>query len=231
MVKNVGNWGGGEIWRVTSGHFPSNAYFCEADVPGGCILIDAGLDGPAIDLAMSELGMRPHIVFCTHGHFDHAGSAAFFQEKYGCEIYMHEADARTLKASNFLLMALKIPQKIQIPNITYLGNQLIIDVNGHNLTYLPAPGHTPGSCVLQFGNAWFTGDTIYSQGVGLSSLPGEDVKMLKQSILGLWDRLSKDRTIFPGHGNSASGTSIRIGNSALLKFLELIDSNGELHRI
>ena len=228
MVSLVGNWGGGAIWRVTSGNFLSNAYFCEANVPGGCILIDAGLDGPAIDAAMVERGLRPYQVFCTHGHFDHAGSAAYFQEKYGCQVFMHKADTRTLKASNFLLMALKIPNKIKIPEVTYLESQLVINVIGHDLTYLPVPGHTPGSCVLQFGSAWFTGDTIYSQGVGLSSLPGEDANILKKSILGLWDRLLEDRNIFPGHGDAASSTTIRSENRALLKFLALVESDSEL---
>ncbi len=197
-------------------------------MPGGCILIDAGLDGPAIDAAMVERGLRPYQVFCTHGHFDHAGSAAYFQEKYGCQVFMHKADTRTLKASNFLLMALKIPNKIKIPEVTYLESQLVINVIGHDLTYLPVPGHTPGSCVLQFGSAWFTGDTIYSQGVGLSSLPGEDANILKKSILGLWDRLLEDRNIFPGHGDAASSTTIRSENRALLKFLALVESDSEL---
>jgi glyoxylase-like metal-dependent hydrolase (beta-lactamase superfamily II) len=211
---------------VTSGKFPSNAYFCEVDVPGGCILIDAGLDGPAIDAAMAERGLQPYQVFCTHGHFDHAGSAAYFQEKYGCQVFLHKADKRTLNASNFLLMAFKIPQKIKFPALTPLENQLVIDVGGHNMTFLPAPGHTPGSCVLQFGSAWFTGDTIYSQGVGLSSLPGEDATKLKQSILGLWDRLLEDIKIFPGHGDPSSSTSIRSENRAVLKFLGLLESDG-----
>ena len=49
MANVVGNWGGGAVWQITSGAFPSNAYFCEANVPGGGVLIDAGLDGAAID--------------------------------------------------------------------------------------------------------------------------------------------------------------------------------------
>lgn len=228
MIKLVGNWGGGAIWRITSGSFPSNAYFCEVSAPGGCILIDPGLDGPSIDAAMSERGFRPLQIFCTHGHFDHAGSAAYFQKKYGCQVFMHKADARTLNASNFLLMALKIPQKIELPEVTCLEKELVIDVFGHDLTFISAPGHTPGSCVVQLGSAWFTGDTIYSQGVGLSSLPGEDVKTLKESILGLWDRLSEDITIYPGHGNALSGASVRSENRALLKFLALVESDSEL---
>lgn len=219
MATEVGNWGGGKVWRVTSGAFPSNAYFCEADVPGGAILIDAGLDGPAIDAAMAEHGLRPHQVFCTHGHFDHAGSAAHFQDKYGCQVFMHKGDARTLKASNFLLMAFKIPQKITMPEVTYVEDGFQIDVAGHPLRYRHAPGHTPGSCVVEFGSAWFTGDTIYSRGVGLSQLPGEDAEQLKASIGKLWPELTLDRTIYPGHGNAADGATIRSTNVALLNFL------------
>ena len=219
MAIKVGDWGGGAIWRITSGIMPSNAYFCETNVPGGGILIDAGLDGPAIDAEMAEHGLRPHQVFCTHGHFDHAGSAAYFQKKYGCQVFMHSADARILKSSNFLLMALKIPLKIQQPLVTYIHDQFSIDINGQPLNYRHAPGHTPGSCVIEFGSAWFTGDTIYSRGVGLSSLPGEDHSMLRQSILNLWDGISAGRLICPGHGSAMDGSAVRSGNRALLKFL------------
>lgn len=221
----VGNWGGGAVWRVTSGTIPSNSYFCEADVPGGCILIDAGLDGPTIDAEMAEHGLRPHHVFCTHGHFDHAGSAAYFQNKYGCQVFIHKADMRTLKASNFLLMVLKVSQRIELPNATYVNDGFAIDINGQTLTYLSAPGHTPGSCILEFGSAWFTGDTLYSRGVGLSSLPGEDSETLKQTIFSLWDSLTIDRIIYPGHGNPANGALIRSANLSLLKFLGLLEAS------
>ncbi|MES2151904.1 MAG: MBL fold metallo-hydrolase [Pseudomonadota bacterium] len=222
MATVVGNWGEGKIWRITSGHFPSNAYFCEAQVEGGGILIDAGLDGAAIDAQMSEHGLRPHKVFCTHGHFDHAGSASYFERKYGCEIVMHKADARTLKASNFLLMAFKIPQKVILPDaISYVEAGFCTEVAGVPLRYIGAPGHTPGSCVIEFGSAWFTGDTLYSRGVGLSALPGEDAEQLKASIGALWDGLTAERTIYPGHGNAADGASVRSENRALLTFLGL----------
>jgi glyoxylase-like metal-dependent hydrolase (beta-lactamase superfamily II) len=176
---------------------------------------------------MAEHGLRPHQVFCTHGHFDHAGSAAYFQKKYGCQVFMHRADARTLKSSNFLLMVLKIAHKIEQPEVTYIDDGFSIDVGGNALRYLFAPGHTPGSCVVELGSAWFTGDTIYSRGVGLSQLPGENVELLKTSIRGLWERLTSERTVYPGHGNAADGASVRSENRALLKFLGLLEIDSE----
>jgi glyoxylase-like metal-dependent hydrolase (beta-lactamase superfamily II) len=77
--------------------------------------------------------------------------------------------------------------------------------------------------VVELGSAWFTGDTIYSRGVGLSQLPGENVELLKTSILGLWGRLTSELTVYPGHGNAADGASVRCENRALLRFLGLIE--------
>ena len=219
MARVVGNWGGGSVWCITSGKFSSNAYFCEAKVPGGGILIDAGLDGTAIDEHLSVHGLRPHQVFCTHGHFDHIGSAAYFQKKYGCQVFLHKADVRTMKSGNFLLMALKIDQKIALPQVTLVEDQSAFEIDGHILKYRSTPGHTPGSCVIEFHNALFTGDTLYSRGVGLSNLPGEDAALLKQSICGLWPSLTAAITIYPGHGGAADGETVRNQNFALQKFL------------
>jgi glyoxylase-like metal-dependent hydrolase (beta-lactamase superfamily II) len=218
----VGNWGGGAIWRVTSGVFSSNAYFVEADVPGGGVLVDPGLDGPAIDAALSEHGLRPHQVFCTHGHFDHTGGASWFQAAYGCEVFLHEADARTMRGSNFLLMALQIPQKVTLADVTFVADDAGIDVGGRPMRFRPAPGHTPGSCVLEFGEAWFTGDTLYRHGVGLSQLPGSDEQALRATVLGLWPGLTAERTVHPGHGDSADGATVRTENHSLAAFLGLV---------
>jgi hydroxyacylglutathione hydrolase len=222
MASVVGHWGGGRVWRITSGSFSSNAYFCEVD--GGGILIDPGLDGPAIDAALRQQGLQPRQVFCTHGHFDHVGSAALFQQKYGCPVFVHKADQRTVKTSNFLLMAIKIPHKIVLPDVTWVEHDSTHAVGAHTLRYLAAPGHTPGSCVLELGSAWFTGDTLYSRGIGLSHLPGEDQEQLKASIRALWPGLDASRTIYPGHGNAADGLTLRTENRALLHFLGMTES-------
>lgn len=227
MASVVGNWGGGAVWRVTSGVFPSNAYFCQLGEGGGGVLVDAGLDGAAIDAALAGQGLRPDYVCCTHGHFDHAGSAHHFQHKYGCPVFVHKADTRILKASNFMLMALKIAHKITLPEVTWVEDGFCLALGGHALRYRSTPGHTPGSCVLELGNAWFTGDTLYSRGVGLSSLPGEDHAQLKASLRGLWPGLSADRIIYPGHGNAADGASVRSENRALLTFLGLIENDSQ----
>lgn len=224
MAKEVGNWGGGSIWCVTSGAFSSNAYFCEAQVEGGGILIDPGLDGLTIDAELSERGLRPNAVFCTHGHFDHTGSASHFQKKYGCQVFVPRADEKLMKASNFMLMAMNLEHRVKLPDATFVEAGHVASIASMSLRYLSAPGHTPGSCIIEFGSAWFTGDTLYARGIGLSNLPGEDRALLKQTILKYWDGLTPERTICPGHGNTANGLSVRADNTELLYFLGISQS-------
>lgn len=224
MLELVGHWGGGNVWRVSSGEFLSNAYLCGTK-DNGCVLIDGGLDPACIDLEMQTLLLTPSAVFCTHGHFDHAGSAAFFQRKYDIPVFLHGADHKLLQASNFLLMAFKLASRIEQPSkITAVISGQVINVAGYPLTFHGAPGHTPGSCVIELGTALFTGDTIYKQGVGLSNLPGEKPDIMKQSIMSLWSLLTAERTIYPGHGDCASGAEVRASNRDLLNFLGLLQS-------
>jgi glyoxylase-like metal-dependent hydrolase (beta-lactamase superfamily II) len=184
------------------------------------------MDADAVDAALVERGLKPHMVFCTHGHFDHAGGAAHFQKKYGAPVFLHANDIKTLKAANFLLMAFKIPARIVLPDVTRVeGDSFSLEVGGVALRYHTAPGHTPGSCVIQYGERFFTGDTVYSHGVGLSRLTGEDPDALRQSILKLWPHFDGSATIHPGHGDSMLAATVRSGNIPLLRFLGLADPN------
>ena len=224
MFELVGHWGGGNVWRVSSGEFISNAYLCGTE-DNRCVLIDGGLDPVSIGLSMQKLLLIPSAVFCTHGHFDHAGSAAFFQRKYKIPVFLHSADHKLLRSSNFLLMAFKLASRIEQPSkITAVISGQMLDVAGYTLTFHGAPGHTPGSCVIELGTALFTGDTIYKQGVGLSNLPGEKPDILKQSIMSLWPLLTAGRTVYPGHGDCGSGAEVRATNRDLLNFLGLFQS-------
>jgi hydroxyacylglutathione hydrolase len=206
---------GDGVWRVTGGAFPSNAYICAAG-EREAFVIDPGLDPERIDRAANGLGLRPRQIFCTHGHFDHIGGASWFQHAYGCPVFLHQADLKTMKSGNFLLMVLKIDQRITLPQVTLVDPAARADLP---VTYLPVPGHTPGSCFVRYGEHLFTGDSLYARGVGLSDLPGENHGLLRQSLLSLWDAIPGETLIHPGHGPSGRFDAIRAGNRALAEFL------------
>ena len=206
---------GDGVWRVTGGSFPSNAYLC-AD-PDGDFVVDPGLDPARIDRAARNLGLVPRRVICTHGHFDHIGGANFFQQAYGAEVFLHAADLKTAKSSNFLLMVVKLADRITLPELTLVDPAA--PPAGLPVDWLPVPGHTPGSCFLSFGGQLFTGDSLYARGLGLSDLPGENHALLRQSLRALWGAIDGATLVHPGHGPSATFAEIAAGNRPLLDFL------------
>ncbi|MCK4714993.1 MAG: MBL fold metallo-hydrolase, partial [Candidatus Aenigmarchaeota archaeon] len=64
------------------------------------------------------------------------------------------------------------------------------------------PGHTPGSICLydRKSKTLITGDTIFSDGVGRTDMPGGNEEQLKESI----DKLAslEVRRLLPGHGDA-----------------------------
>ena len=209
------------MWRITAGTFASNCYAVATTTPGCCVLVDPGLGGEEIKTILQQLALRPLAVLCTHGHFDHGGSASLFQHEHGCPVYLHAEDVKTLKASNFLLMAFKIDQRIEQPELSLIGTgQQIVEFDGCRFEFYAAPGHTPGSCVIGFRKHLFTGDTLYARGVGLSKLPGEKPEQLRASLLEIFERFGPDVEVHPGHGESAPLAWVRDNNLPLRRFLE-----------
>jgi glyoxylase-like metal-dependent hydrolase (beta-lactamase superfamily II) len=150
------------------------------------------------------------------------------QQLYDTPVFMHAADEKTMKASNFMLMALGLTERMAMPRVQFIGDGFAMEI-GQKLRYVAAPGHTPGSCLICWGRTIFSGDTIYAQGVGLSGLPGEDKEQLRHSILRCWDLFPLESTLCPGHGRSTTFAQMRAGNSELRTFLGLESaSKGEL---
>lgn len=219
MMTSTLTLGGEEIYRVLHEALASNCYICRTAIPDDCILIDPGLDSEVIMRELDSLALIPSKIFCTHGHFDHIGSAAVFQARFGSQVFLHAADVKIARSANFLLKAFSFSHKIIQPDITVIEDGFEMDLNGTQLRVHHTPGHTDGSCIIEYGRALFTGDTIFSRGFGLSQLPGGKPDLLRESICKVWNLLTDDRIVFPGHGDLLPANLVRTSNHALLRFL------------
>lgn len=80
-----------------------------------------------------------------------------------------------------------------------------LNVKGIELTAVPSPGHSPGSVALHWPErkVLFSGDVIFSDGLGRTDLPGGNSALLKESIkrLGSLDL----ELLLPGHGEIVQG--------------------------
>jgi hydroxyacylglutathione hydrolase len=210
------------VWGVRNSGFASNTYLALLEDPGWCVVIDPGLDLAGIETAMTTLGVQPAAVFCTHAHFDHIGSAARLQERYGASVHLHGADSQVLRRANFIMMICKVEGRIDIPRIDVVMEADATYLSGQDtVTVLHTPGHTPGSTMLRFRDIVFTGDTLYRDSAGLVNFPGEDQDLLRSSILGAWEQLPDRLLVCPGHGGSGRLSDLKRDNQDLRAFLGL----------
>lgn len=206
--------------RVVSPPFRTNTWIVPGE-GGRCLVIDPGLDAAAVQAALDGAGLAPAAVLLTHGHFDHLGGAAALQARFGVPVHLHRDDVRTARASNFLMMAFGLRERITLPALALVEGGGEVAAAGLAARFVHAPGHTPGSCVVTVGDRAFTGDTLYADGVGLAALPGEDAAQLRATLERLLAALPDGAIVHPGHGGDAPLGEVRRSNRALRAFLGL----------
>ena len=206
--------------RITNRELSSNTYLCPIDDSDACLLIDPGLDREAIEAALDEHGLTPSAILCTHGHFDHLGSAEHFRRRYAIPVHLHAADSKVARASNFRMLALKLESRIVVPDV-FAHFDDGVRGGGNGVEIVHVPGHTPGSVVLLWEGNAFTGDTMYRDDVWRMSWPEEDGTRLIASLRRLWELLPDETMIYPGHGGAATFGAIKHGNAPLRRMLGL----------
>lgn len=199
----------------------SNTYLCRIDAAGDCVLIDPGSDREAIQAALDEHRLTPSAIYCTHGHFDHLGSAEHFRQRYSIPVHLHAADEKLARASNFRMLALNLPSRIDVPEVFEHIEEASTAGGDGRLEIVSVPGHTPGSVVLRIGAYAFTGDTLYRDEVWRVPWPEEDEERLLSSMRRLWELLPDETLVYPGHGGAGRFGAIKNGNLPMRHMLGL----------
>lgn len=199
--------------------FPSNTYLI-SDANKHCIIIDPGLSPELVFSEIDQKNLVPKAIISTHGHFDHVAGVATLREKYDLPFYLHEKDEKLARSGNFYLKLMKInffikPTK---PNFLLEGFKNIVKVEDFTITFYNYPGHSKGSCILQYENNLFCGDSIYKNGLGFNNFPGENKNELKTTILSIIESFPRDQNIYPGHGDSFKLKDLS-NNKELMQFL------------
>ena len=116
---------------------------------GHAVIIDPAAGVQEYDKILREHGAVLTHILCTHGHYDHVGSAGVLSREWGAKIWCEAADCAgtqlfPLKSADFGYEE---------------GTNLLVD----ELTFTAwhTPGHTEGSVVLLCSEYLFVGDTVF----------------------------------------------------------------------
>jgi hydroxyacylglutathione hydrolase len=111
------------------------------------VLVDPADPAVALDAARSA-GVRPRWIVHTHGHADHSGGSARLGEELGAEVIGHRDDGDWFAPDRDL------------------SGTAVLELGRLRIRVHPAPGHTPGSVLLEWRGRLLTGDTLFWSGCG-----------------------------------------------------------------
>lgn len=164
------------------------------------VLIDPAGDYNAIFSRVEKHNATVKYVINTHGHYDHTSGNLHVMDKTGAPLLIHENDRGYIKEFNdaatgrFSDSALPGSKKLLLLKD---GDSIIF--GNSKLWVINTPGHTRGCICLYSNGNLFTGDTLFTEGVGRTDLPDSSeadlISSLKNKIL----TLPEDTKIWPGH--------------------------------
>ena len=174
------------------GEYQTNCYIVTIDKYD--IIIDPGMDATSW---VKENVKNPIAILNTHGHFDHVWSNTELKKIFNIPIYIHQKDAFLLEIDQYHMGMPTSKADILV------DNEDIIDFEGIKFRFLHFPGHTPGCSVIEFEEAWFSGDFIFRGSIGRVDFPYSNPKDMKKSLL-RFKQITYDKPVYPGHGESTT---------------------------
>lgn len=235
------------VWRAGTRYV--NWYV--VDGGDGLTLVDAGLPGyrSQLDRSLAEIDKSVsdvRAVVLTHGHIDHIGFADVLYEA-GATVHLHpddvslahdpksnKTDSKSLKylawpgTLAFIAHAMRqgVTKPSAMPDAVPLVDGAVADVPGQPVV-THAPGHTDGSCVLEFREhgVVFVGDLLCTLSFfsGRSADPQLQTRASNRNSAQAMESLDRlhgieARTVLPGHGapwrdgvEAAAASARRIG--------------------
>ena len=182
--------------------YESNVYLIDRQ-----LLVDTGtgLFFPQLRDNLVNLGVKPHqleLIVATHCHYDHIGAAKHFRDWCEAVIAIGRKDAPALENGDDRLTLAHLFGKrmrcITVDKKLKQGDKL--RTRNFCFEVIETPGHTQGSICLyeRKRKILISGDTLFSDGIGRSDLPGGDRRALKESL----EKLSRLKVTYllPGHG-------------------------------
>ncbi len=140
-----------------------------------CYLIDSGVyeSKTTIEKHLNSIGRTIADikgVFLTHAHPDHIGTAAYFQEKTGCNIYASEGEKRWIENIDLEFKERPIPnfyglagQSSKVNQIIKNGDKIVLE-EGLEIQVIGTPGHSVDDLTYVVGENAFIGDAVPVKG-------------------------------------------------------------------
>ena len=149
----------------------TNTFLLISDA-GHAVVIDPAADAQTYDKILKENNAQLTTILCTHGHYDHVGSAEVLRTEWNAKLYCEAAD---------------------------LAGDRMYPLSAADCGY--AEGETVSVDELQF-TVWHTpGHTLFAGSIGRTDLEGGSSAQMAESLRKLAKLpIPRGTQVLPGHG-------------------------------
>jgi glyoxylase-like metal-dependent hydrolase (beta-lactamase superfamily II) len=177
--------------KLSVGPMDNNAYLLRCRATGEQLLVDAANDPDRLLDLVGPDGLVG--VVTTHRHRDHWQGLAEVVAATGARTFAHPLDA------------IEIPVETDV----FLADGDTLGFGAVELAVIHLVGHTPGSIALVYDDPdgvshVFTGDCLFPGGVGRVTSPEDFASLFECVSTKLFDRLSDETSVYPGHGDDTT---------------------------
>ena len=190
-----------QIEQLPVGMLQTNCYIAGCPKVGRCIVIDAGDEAGRILERVGAHGWKVELIVNTHAHFDHMLGVEELRKATGAPVAVHKSDVYWLQHAG---EAFGLGQQAGVKADRELADGDELQLGEHSFEVIHTPGHSPGGICLLTTGILFSGDTLFSLGVGRTDLPGGDWNELIESVHDRLFTLPPDTVVYPGHGPSTT---------------------------
>lgn len=201
------------ITPIRLGDMSSACYLLRSS--SGFVLVDTGKATRRQKLLsrLRDEGCTPenlHLIFLTHGDFDHSGNARHLRSHFDAPVAIHEADAPILRHADMFQSRRNAPPGHRdavngrfdftpfSPDLT-LRNGARLTPWGLDATVIHLPGHSGGSAgLLTAERDLFSGDVFVNGGTPQPTRIVDDQSAFAASLAFIADL--DVRMVYPGHG-------------------------------
>lgn len=163
------------------------------------VLIDPAGDYDTIFEAVDRHSVKVQYIINTHGHFDHTSGNDYAMKKTCAPLLIHEADVNKLGNLTSRFFSRTMGGKTSPKPEMHIREGDLITFGDCSLRVLHTPGHSEGSVCLYSPGHLFTGDTLFTEGMGRTDLADGSMTQIMDSIRNKILALPDDTVIWPGH--------------------------------
>lgn len=185
----------------------TNSFVLISDA-GSAVIVDPAAAVQEYDKLLREHGAKLTHILCTHGHYDHVGSAQALRTEWGAKLYCEAQD-----------LAGDAMYPLTAADSSYTENGTIW-VDELAFTVWHTPGHSKGSVVILCGEYLFVGDTVFQGSIGRTDLEGGDMRQMDRSLRKFAALpVAGETQLLPGHGGFSTFGEELAGNFYLKQAL------------